>query len=173
MDGRGAWRGSDGDADSRGFLRGISGDSGLPMRAAGAGLGGEEVDMEGRLEFREIRPGEYWPPVLPNGKFFAVPAGADQVMEILMVTNEGLRCGGVSYDWEDLHGVSIVGEQACLVSHKYISGGLKFVIATCRFEDERQRVHFNINGYPVEYCLMNRITFEQQMLADNTVSRSE
>lgn len=49
------------------------------------------------LLFREIRPGEYWPPVLPNGKFRAVPKGALRELEILEVTDDGLRCEGVSF----------------------------------------------------------------------------
>lgn len=91
----------------------------------------------------------------------------------MAVTAEGLRCGGVSYDWLDLDGVSIGGDQACLVSNKYVSGGVKFMISTCHFEDESRARHVMINGYPVEYCLMNRITFEQQRLSKNNVSRSE
>lgn len=109
------------------------------------------MTVERSLLFREIRPGEYWPPVLPNGKFFAVPFGASRVMAILTVTAEGLRCGGVSYDWAEILGISISGDVACLVSEKYISGGLRFHISTCRFEDESAEGHLLINGYPVEY----------------------
>lgn len=125
------------------------------------------------MEFRETRPGVYWPPLLPNGRFFASPPGTSRVMEILTVTDDGLACGGVSFTWADIQGISIAGEEACLVSHKYVSGGVKFQIGTCRFQDEREREVFNINGYPVEYCLMNRITFEHQRSAEPPVSRSE
>jgi len=145
----------------------------LSLWTSGVGLVDEKATAESRLKFREIREGEYWPPVLPDGKFFGVPIGHDQVMEILTVTEDGLRCGGVSYDWTDLNGISIDGEQACLVSDKYISGGVRFYIATCHFEDEHKEQHEYINGYPVEYCLMNRITFELQRRSTDSVSRSE
>jgi hypothetical protein len=94
-------------------------------------------------------------------------------MEILTVTDEGLACGGVSFTWADIQGISIAGETACLVSRKYVSGGLKFEVGHCSFVDNHERRIHNINGYPVEYCLMNRITFEHQRRAEPPVSRSE
>jgi hypothetical protein len=124
------------------------------------------------LLFREIRPGEYWPPVLPNGRFRAVPKGAQRVLEILEVTEDGLRCEGVSFSWSDIDGISISGDLACLLSAKYITGGLKFHISTCSFVDESGSSYRVLNGYPVEYCLMNRITFEQQGRVFDPVSRS-
>lgn len=84
------------------------------------------------MEFRETRPGEYFPPILPNGRFFARPVGGERLMEILVVTDAGLSCNGVSYAWSDLQGVSICGDVACLVSEKYVSGGLRFYLGECR-----------------------------------------
>ena len=81
-----------------------------------------------------------------------------------MVTDTGLSCGGVSYDWADLVGISLTGELACLVSGKYVSGGLRFQLGSCGFIGATATMQETYSGYPVEYCLMNRITFEQQRL---------
>jgi len=114
------------------------------------------------LEFREVAPGEYFPPILPNGKFYALAAGGREPQEILTVTEVGLECGGVSFLWADITGFSIQDERACLLSRKYPSGGVKFTVGTCYFVGrDLQREKYQ-NGYPVEYCLMNRIAFEQQ-----------
>lgn len=114
------------------------------------------------LEFRETRPGEYWPPILPNGRFFGVPDHGTAVVEILRITDIGLECGGISYEWEDLLGISIEGNTVCLTSEKYRSGGVRFIESTCSFIDEQNQAHVKRSGYPVEYCLMNRVTFELQ-----------
>jgi len=37
-------------------------------------------------------------------------------------------------------------------------------LATCYFVGSAQPPKRHIHGYPVEHCLMNRITFEQQRL---------
>ena len=116
------------------------------------------------VEFREVSPGEYFPPTLPNGRFFAQAAGGREAQEILAVTEDGLECGGVSFLWADITGFSIQGDRAYLLSKKYPSGGLRFTVGTCYFVGrDLQREKYR-NGYPVEYCLMNRITFEQQRL---------
>lgn len=90
-------------------------------------------------------------------------------MEILVVTDAGLSCNGVSYAWADLRGIFIDGDIACLVSEKYVSGGLRFYLGECRFIGESGNMQKDYSGYPVEYCLMNRATFERQAL----VSRRE
>jgi len=116
------------------------------------------------VEFREVAPGEYFPPILQNGRFFAQASGGREPQEILTVTEVGLECGGVSFLWADISGFSIQGERACLLSRKYPSGGVKFTVGTCYFVGrDLQREKYR-NGYPVEYCLMNRIAFEQQRL---------
>ena len=53
--------------------------------------------MGGTLLFRETRPGEYWPPVLPRGRFSAKLVGAKKILELLELTEEGLRCLGVIF----------------------------------------------------------------------------
>lgn len=50
------------------------------------------------------------------------------------------------------------------MSQKYPSGGLRFRVGTCHFVGRDLLPEEYFAGYPVEYCLMNRITFEQQRL---------
>lgn len=116
------------------------------------------------MEFREVFPGEYFPPILRNGKFFALPVGGSGVQEILTVTDAGLECGGVSFLWSDIDGFSIQGETAHLLSDRYPSGGLRFYVGTCYFVGSNL-LREAPTGHLVEYCLMNRITFEQQRLS--------
>ncbi len=109
------------------------------------------------VEFREVSPGEYFPPTLPNGRFFAQAAGGREAQEILAVTEDGLECGGVSFLWADITGFSIQGERACLLGGKYPSGGVKFTVGTCFFVGRDLQREQYLNGYPVEYCLMNGV----------------
>lgn len=70
------------------------------------------------MEFKEIRAGEFWPPILPNGRFFAQAPESGVVQQILEVTNTGLECGGVSFNWGDITGFAIQGDHAVLLSQK-------------------------------------------------------
>jgi len=122
------------------------------------------VRSESEMNFREIGPGRFFPPILPNGRFFALAIGGLRIQEILQVTDVGLECGGVSFGWGDICGYAIQGNEACLLSKKYASGGLRFTLGNCYFVGSAQPPERHVNGYPVEHCLMNRITFEQQRL---------
>jgi len=51
-----------------------------------------------------MRPGEFWPPTLPNGRFFAQALRASAVQEIFEVTDAGLIGGGVNFRWGDIVG---------------------------------------------------------------------
>jgi len=119
---------------------------------------------ERALNFREIGLGRFFPPIIPNGRFFALAIGGLRIQEILQVTDVGLECGGVSFSWGDICGYAIQGNEACLLSKKYSSGGMRFKLGTCYFVGSAQPPERYIQGYPVEHCLMNRITFEQQRL---------
>jgi hypothetical protein len=77
---------------------------------------------ERALNFREIGLGRFFPPIIPNGRFFALAIGGLRIQEILQVTDVGLECGGVSFSWGDICGYAIQGNEACLLSKKYSSG---------------------------------------------------
>lgn len=47
------------------------------------------------MNFREIGLGRFFPPIIPNGRFFALAIGDLRIQEILQVTDVGLECGGV------------------------------------------------------------------------------
>jgi len=144
-------------------LRSGVSDAVFSVRAHHPGLGTASEDDD--LVFKEVFPGEYFPAILRNGRFFAQPVGGTQTQEILTVTDAGLECGGVSFMWSDIKGLSIQGETAHLLSDKYPSGGLRFYVGTCYFVGSNLLRDKHQQGYPVEYCLMNRITFEQQRLS--------
>lgn len=120
------------------------------------------VRSESEMNFREIGPGRFFPPILPNGRFFALAIGGLRIQEILQVTDVGIECGGVRFRWGDICGYAIQENEACLLSKKYSSGGLRFELGTCYFVGSAQPPERHIHGYPVEHCLVNRITFEQQ-----------
>lgn len=49
------------------------------------------------------------------------------------MTDEEFECGGVRFAWSDITGYAIQGNDACLLSGKYLSGGLKFKVGTCHY----------------------------------------
>ncbi|AYC31604.1 hypothetical protein D3880_03985 [Pseudomonas cavernae] len=87
-------------------------------------------------------------------------------MELFRVTADGLYGQGIYYLWSDLGGISITDGYAKIHSDKYLSGGIQFVLEGVVMKtfagDEVRQVH----GYPVSYCLLNRISFEQQRLIE-------
>jgi len=64
---------------------------------------------ERALNYREIGLGRFFPPIIPNGRFFALAIGGLRIQEILQVTDVGLECGGVSFSWGDICGYAIQG----------------------------------------------------------------
>ena len=96
--------------------------------------------------FRETRPGEYWPPVLLRGRFSAKPVGAKKILDLSGLAEEGLRCEGIRFGWEEIQGMSVVGDIAQLMNCKYISGGLRFHISTCSLIDGSGSIYRLIHG---------------------------
>lgn len=84
-----------------------------------------------------------------RGRFSAKPVGTNKVVGLFELTEEGLRCEGISFSWEEIQGISIVGDVARIVSYRYISGGLRFYMSTCLFVDELGGIFVDLNGYPV------------------------
>lgn len=116
------------------------------------------------MEFKQREDGSYWPPIIPNGKFYAKAVGQTRAQHLFSVTATGLVAGGINYNWSELAGISIQGDEVQLVSYKYPSGGFRFVLSACMLEDEQGRDLHTIDGYTVDYCLLNRITFESMKL---------
>lgn len=119
------------------------------------------------LEFKEIEGGRLWPPVVDAGVVSGYArVGSGQRVELFEVSDAGLSGPGICYLWSDLDGISISDGLIQIHSDKYLSGGLRFAleglsIRTASGVEVKQQ-----DGYPVAYCLLNRITYEQQKLVD-------
>lgn len=116
------------------------------------------------MHFRELGNGNYFPPIIPNGVFMASPRTGYPVQEIFQVRDEGLFAGGVFLLWSEITGIVLDGDCCRIASDKYASGGLSFLVGDCEHLTAAGELRA-VQGYPVEYCLMNRVTFEQQRLA--------
>ncbi len=113
------------------------------------------------MHFRELGNGDYFPPIIPNGVFMASPRTGYPVQEIFQVRDEGLFAGGVFLLWSEITGIVLDDQRCKLASDKYASGGIAFLTERCEHRTSR-RTLVSVQGYPVVYCLMNRVTFEQQ-----------
>lgn len=119
------------------------------------------------LEFKLLEGGRVWPPIVSDGVFHGYAReGISRRVELFRVKPEGIFGAGIYLLWSDMDGVSITGTVAKIHSGKYASGGFEFVLDGIELVDAESRVVRVIDGYPVGYCLLNRITYEQQMLID-------
>lgn len=119
------------------------------------------------MEFRNLDNGRYFPPVLPNGDFMAVPSGSTRKQLLFALQDEGLFAAGVFFRWEDLSGILLDGNTCRIASHKYLSGGMSFQIDHSEHRLVDGEIISSLQGYEVDYCLMNRITFEHQRVSPN------
>ena len=114
--------------------------------------------------FRQRDDGGVFPPIIPNGDFLAIPPGAHQKLVVFQVRETGLHAPGLNVTWGEIAGVSIIDRTCFIVCPKYASGGLRFQLGSCELRQADGQLLRIIDGYPVEYCLMNRVTFEAQRL---------
>lgn len=113
------------------------------------------------VEFRKRDDGSYFPPVLPNGDFIGVAHGSTQRQVLFAVKDDGLHAAGVFYLWEDITGISITEAKGFqILSSKYRNGGIGFEADGSALLDAEGEIVTRIGGYTVDYCLMNRISFE-------------
>lgn len=119
------------------------------------------------LEFKEIEGGRLWPPVVDSGVVSGYArVGIGRRVDLFEVSDAGLSGAGVFYLWSDLDGISITEGQVQIHSGKYASGGLRFALDGLSIRYASGIEIKQLDGYPVAYCLLNRITYEQQKLVD-------
>ncbi|GAA0420006.1 hypothetical protein GCM10008969_49230 [Pseudomonas veronii subsp. inensis] len=119
------------------------------------------------LEFKEIEGGRLWPPVVDAGVVSGYArVGGVQRVELFEVNDAGLSGPGISYLWSELDGISITDGLIQIHSDKYLSGGLRFALEGLSIRGANGNEVRQQDGYPVGYCLLNRITYEQQKLVD-------
>lgn len=119
------------------------------------------------MKFRQFENGNYFPPVLPNGEFWAIAFGST-VRQLLFVLNDsGLYAEGIFYLWEEITGSSIENEGVIkILSNKYRNGGLCFYEGTSLFREQSGMIVNRIGGYSSDYCLLNRLSFEKHRIHD-------
>lgn len=115
------------------------------------------------MEFRKRDGGRLFPPVLPNGDFIGVAHGSHLRQVLFSVRDEGLYGEGVFLLWHEITGVSITDEKGFQIrSGKYASGGIGFYAGASALLDLTGEIVTRIDGYTVDYCLMNRISYESK-----------
>ncbi|WP_137887541.1 hypothetical protein [Pseudomonas sp. 2FE] len=113
------------------------------------------------MEFKKRPDGGYFPPVLPNGEFYGIALGGDFQQLLFTVNEDGLYAAGLHYLWSDITGISLTPNDGFRInSDKYRSGGLAFHPGMSFLKTADGERIARMNGYGVDYCLMNRITFE-------------
>lgn len=122
------------------------------------------------MNFKKKADGSYFPPILPNGDFIGVAYGGVERQELFTVRDDGIYASGLFYLWSEISGVSITDERGVeLHSDKYRNGGIAFYLGVSALRDANGNLVTRISGYEVDYCLMNRISFERRRL--NAVTR--
>ena len=96
------------------------------------------------MEFRHLGNGQYFPPIAPNGRIYAVPLGQETQVEIFCLTPVGIMGAGIQSHWSE-RGMRFRRGLSCIM---VIAGNEAFTT--------------HIQGYPIPMCVMNRIAFEQQ-----------
>ncbi|WP_263144810.1 hypothetical protein [Pseudomonas sp. RIT-PI-AD] len=56
------------------------------------------------MEFRHLRNGQYFPPIAPNGRIYAVPLGQETQVEIFCLTPVGIMGTGIQSHWSEIVG---------------------------------------------------------------------
>lgn len=125
-------------------------------------FGGTELVEKKQLEFRLLESGDYFPPVIPDGEFLAFTPGRRAFVRMFSVQAEGLFAEGIFLRWAEITGVSITGRLCRVNTDKYLSGGFAFELGECELRREGVKPLTYQQGYSVDYCLLNRITFELQ-----------
>lgn len=115
------------------------------------------------MEFKTIDGGWLFPPILPNGDFVGVANGSQLRQVLFSVRDEGIYGEGVFLLWHEITGVSITDALGFQIrSEKYASGGMGFYAGASALLDLHGNVLTRIDGYSVDYCLMNRISYESR-----------
>lgn len=113
------------------------------------------------LEFKKRSDGRMFPPVLPNGDFIGVAHGSRLRQVLFSVRDDGLYGEGLFFLWKEITGISVTDAKGFQIrSSKYPSGGICFYAGASAFLDLSGEIITRIDGYTVDYCLMNRISYE-------------
>lgn len=125
---------------------------------------GTELVEKTQLEFRLLESGDYFPPIVPDGDFFAYTYARRMFVRMFSINQQGLYANGIFLEWTDITGVSISGSTCRIHTEKYRAGGFQFDLGGCELRRPGEKPLVYQQGYSVDYCLLNRITFELQRM---------
>lgn len=115
------------------------------------------------MEFRHLGNGQYFPPIAPNGRIYAIPFEQENQVEIFCLTSEGIVGAGIQSRWSEIVGVYYDDESWEIIPRNYLGRGMRFRrgLPCVMVEAGHETLTTHIQGYPIPPCVMNRITFEQ------------
>ena len=78
------------------------------------------------MEFRHLGNGQYFPPIAPNGRVYAVPLGQETQVEIFCLTPVGIMGAGVQSHWSEIVGFYYDDESWEIIPRNYSGRGMRF-----------------------------------------------
>ncbi|ABP78325.1 hypothetical protein I5G24_15455 [Pseudomonas aeruginosa] len=117
------------------------------------------------MEFRYLGNGQYFPPIAPNGRVYAVPFEREDQVEIFYLTSEGIVGVDVQARWSEIVGFYYDDDSWEIIPRNYFGRGMRFRrrVPCLMVIDGRETCTTHILGYPIPSCVMNRVAFEQRM----------
>ena len=118
------------------------------------------------MEFRYLGNGQYFPPIAPNGRVYAVPFEREDQVEIFYLTSEGIVGVDVQARWSEIVGFYYDDDSWEIILRNYIGRGMRFRrgVPCAIVEDGCETLKTNIQGFAIPVCVMNRIAYEQKRL---------
>lgn len=118
------------------------------------------------MEFKDLGDGMCFPSTVPNGELFGfAPGVTGEPVKLMAVTVDGLSLPGVLIDWHTIDRVSADDNVVIIHSSKYAARDFTFFLEGMRYRrnsySDMESMH---RGYPIVYTLMNRITYELQLI---------
>ena len=116
------------------------------------------------MEFRHLSNGQYFPPIAPNGRVYAVPLEQETQIEIFCLTPVGIMGAGIQLHWSEIVGCYYDDESWEIIPRNYSGRGMRFRrgLSCIMVIAGNEALTTHIQGYPIPMCVMNRISFEQQ-----------
>ncbi|MGE6663648.1 hypothetical protein ACQKEK_23400, partial [Pseudomonas sp. NPDC077408] len=78
------------------------------------------------MEFRHLGNGQYFPPIAPNGRIYAVPLGQETQVEIFCLAPVGIMGAGIQLRWSEIVGCYYDDESWEIIPRNYSGRGMRF-----------------------------------------------
>jgi hypothetical protein len=115
------------------------------------------------MKFHHLGNGQYFPPIAPNGRIYAVPYAQENQVEIFCLVQEGIVGADLQVRWSEILGVHYDDRSWEIILHNYLGREMRFRrgFPCAMVVDEHESLTTHIQGYAIPPCVMNRIAFEQ------------